>query len=93
MNRRSEYYDLIVLAFFGVILMLIIVLLSIPAIASTFPNADPVDAILIYFIPLILVIVVEHIIIACWRLFQKSRKRDLESKVSNLEKRISDLEK
>lgn len=73
--------------------MLIIVTLSIPAIASTFPNVDPVDAILIYFIPIILIIVVEHIIIACWRLFQKSRKRDLESKVSNLEERISDLEK
>lgn len=93
MNRWSEYFCLIVLALLGVILMLVIVTLSIPAIASTFPNADPVDAILIYFIPIILIIVVEHIIIACWRLFQKSRKRDLESKVSNLEERISDLEK
>ena len=73
--------------------MLIIVTFSIPIIASSFPKADPVDAISIYFIPIILVIVVEHIIITCWRLVQKSRKRDLESKVSNLEKRINDLEK
>ena len=93
MNQWFEYLRLITLASLGAVLVFMIVTFSIPAIASTFPNADLIDAVLIYFIPIILIIVVEHIIITCWRRFQKSQKRDLESKVSNLEERINDLEK
>ena len=93
MNQWFEYFCLITLAFLGVILVLLIVTFSIPAIASTFPNADPADAILIYFIPIILIIMVEHIIIAWYRSFQKLRKHDLGFRVSNLEERINDLEK
>ena len=90
--QASQILKLILLSVYGIAAILTCVLFAIPQIASAFPEVEPTVAILIFFIPAILLIVIEHIIIQIFKIIQELRKRDVNSKISNLEKRISDLE-
>lgn len=88
-TEKSSLYSQIVV-YIACIIIPVILFTSIPLLASAFQDTEnPTNIMILYFSHVTLIIILEHIIIYCYK---KLLKKDSNYKIERLENRIIKLE-